>query len=170
MPRLRPDVCRAILVTSIIWILVDIIILFYYLDRSFIGSQSERLCIKFINNEVLIYRTILPIKQVSDNENEKINFQKLKNKEINLPVVLKEEDKELDSLLSQLNFDPNGPGEGGKGVQIDKEKEEERKEKFKQNQFNLMASDQISINRTIPDYRTEKFVFILIQLNINFKM
>ncbi|KAF7637792.1 Nup54 domain-containing protein [Meloidogyne graminicola] len=146
MPRLRPDVCRAILVTSIIWILVDIIILFYYLDRSFIGSQSER--------------TILPIKQVSDNENEKINFQKLKNKEINLPVVLKEEDKELDSLLSQLNFDPNGPGEGGKGVQIDKEKEEERKEKFKQNQFNLMASDQISINRTIPDYRTEKFVWM----------
>jgi hypothetical protein len=72
----------------------------------------------------------------------------------------KEEDKELELLLSQLNFDPNGPGEGGKGVQIDKEKEEERKEKFKQNQFNIMASDQISVNRTIPDYRSEKFFLI----------
>uniref|UniRef100_A0A914NHX1 Glycosyltransferase 2-like domain-containing protein n=1 Tax=Meloidogyne incognita TaxID=6306 RepID=A0A914NHX1_MELIC len=146
MPRLRPDVCRAILVTSIIWILVDIIILFYYLDRSLIGSQSER--------------TIMPQKEqisndIKSNEKEKI-LRRPKNREIALPEQPKEEDKELELLLSQLNFDPNGPGEGGKGVEIDKEKEEEKKEKFKQNQFNLMASDQISVNRTIPDYRTEK--------------
>uniref|UniRef100_A0A914KW09 Polypeptide N-acetylgalactosaminyltransferase n=1 Tax=Meloidogyne incognita TaxID=6306 RepID=A0A914KW09_MELIC len=146
MPRLRPDVCRAILVTSIIWILVDIIILFYYLDRSLIGSQSER--------------TIMPQKEqisndIKSNEKEKI-LRRPKNREIALPEQPKEEDKELELLLSQLNFDPNGPGEGGKGVEIAKEKEEEKKEKFKQNQFNLMASDQISVNRTIPDYRTEK--------------
>ena len=98
--------------------------------------------------------------QFSDNESnqgEKIVLRNPKNREI-LQEQPKEEDKELELLLSQLNFDPNGPGEGGKGVQIDKEKEEERREKFKQNQFNLMASDQISVNRTIPDYRTEKFV------------
>ncbi|CAK5081539.1 unnamed protein product [Meloidogyne enterolobii] len=146
MFRLRPDVCRAILATSIIWILVDIIILFYYLDRSLIGSQSER--------------TMMPQKeQISDdvksNEEKKI-LRRPKNREIALPEQPKEEDKELELLLSQLNFDPNGPGEGGKGVEIAKEKEEEKKEKFKQNQFNLMASDQISVNRTIPDYRTEK--------------
>ena len=30
--RFRPDVCRAILVTSIVWMLVDVAILFYMLD------------------------------------------------------------------------------------------------------------------------------------------
>ena len=30
------------------------------------------------------------------------------------------------------------------------------KEMFKQNQFNLMASNLISVNRTLPDYRSSK--------------
>lgn len=30
------------------------------------------------------------------------------------------------------------------------------KEMFKQNQFNLMASNIISVNRTLPDYRSSK--------------
>uniref|UniRef100_A0A914RUV8 Glyco_trans_2-like domain-containing protein n=1 Tax=Parascaris equorum TaxID=6256 RepID=A0A914RUV8_PAREQ len=47
-------------------------------------------------------------------------------------------------------------GEMGSPVHIDPSKEQERKEKFKLNQFNLMASDMISINRSLPDYRSSK--------------
>ena len=45
------------------------------------------------------------------------------------------------------------PGEMGKAVQIPPEKEEEKKEKFKINQFNLMASEMISLNRSLQDVR-----------------
>jgi len=45
------------------------------------------------------------------------------------------------------------PGEMGKAVQIPKEKEEEKKEKFKINQFNLLASEMISLNRSLLDVR-----------------
>ena len=45
------------------------------------------------------------------------------------------------------------PGEMGKSVQIPSDQEEEKKEKFKINQFNLMASEMISLNRSLQDVR-----------------
>lgn len=47
------------------------------------------------------------------------------------------------------------PGEMGKAVQIAPEKEALMKEKFKLNQFNLLASDMISLNRSLTDVRLE---------------
>ena len=48
---------------------------------------------------------------------------------------------------------PTGPGEMGKAVHISKDKEKEMKEMFKINQFNLMASEMIALNRSLPDVR-----------------
>ncbi|XP_022659187.1 polypeptide N-acetylgalactosaminyltransferase 13-like [Varroa jacobsoni] len=45
------------------------------------------------------------------------------------------------------------PGENGKAVQIPPEEENLRKEKFKINQFNLLASERIALNRSLPDMR-----------------
>ena len=39
-----------------------------------------------------------------------------------------------------------------------KAKEAEAKELFKINQFNLIASDMMSLNRTLPDYRMDVYV------------
>lgn len=47
------------------------------------------------------------------------------------------------------------PGELGKAVHIPTEQEAEMKEKFKLNQFNLMASDMISFNRSLADVRLD---------------
>uniref|UniRef100_A0A8C3H6T6 Polypeptide N-acetylgalactosaminyltransferase n=2 Tax=Durocryptodira TaxID=1579337 RepID=A0A8C3H6T6_CHRPI len=48
-----------------------------------------------------------------------------------------------------------GPGEMGKPVVIPKEDQEKMKEMFKINQFNLMASEMIALNRSLPDVRLE---------------
>lgn len=50
---------------------------------------------------------------------------------------------------------PTGPGEMGKPVVIPSDRQAESKEKFKINQFNLVASDMISLNRSLPDYRMD---------------
>ena len=47
------------------------------------------------------------------------------------------------------------PGEMGKAVVIPKDREEEKKEKFKINQFNLLASEMIALNRSLADVRLQ---------------
>lgn len=47
------------------------------------------------------------------------------------------------------------PGEMGRPVVIGDDKQAEMKDKFKINQFNLMASDLISVNRSLSDVRME---------------
>lgn len=49
-----------------------------------------------------------------------------------------------------------GHGEQGKAVVIAPSKKKEMDEKFKEHQFNIMASDIISVNRTLADSRHPK--------------
>lgn len=48
------------------------------------------------------------------------------------------------------------PGENGRGAQMTKAEEAMKAEKFKLNQFNLIASDKIALNRSLPDVRLEQ--------------
>ena len=51
--------------------------------------------------------------------------------------------------------DDGGPGEMGRPVYIAKDEQTLMREKFKLNQFNIMASDKIRLNRPLPDVRME---------------
>ncbi|VDM28274.1 unnamed protein product [Toxocara canis] len=125
--RVRQDVCRAVLLTSLVWMLIDVVILFYYIDPSATSVKS----IQKLRAE---RRSEDEAKYTADAETR----------------------TRLELLLKDLSFAKDGPGEMGSPVHIDPSKEEERKKKFKLNQFNLMASDMISINRSLPDYRSSK--------------
>lgn len=59
------------------------------------------------------------------------------------------------SLTAVISRNQEGPGEMGKAVLIPKDDQEKMKELFKINQFNLMASDLIALNRSLPDVRLE---------------
>ncbi|XP_075385526.1 polypeptide N-acetylgalactosaminyltransferase 13 isoform X2 [Tenrec ecaudatus] len=61
----------------------------------------------------------------------------------------------LPALRAVISRNQEGPGEMGKAVLIPKDDQEKMKELFKINQFNLMASDLIALNRSLPDVRLE---------------
>ncbi|XP_006835199.1 PREDICTED: polypeptide N-acetylgalactosaminyltransferase 1 [Chrysochloris asiatica] len=58
-------------------------------------------------------------------------------------------------VLEPVQKPHEGPGEMGKPVVIPKEDQDKMKEMFKINQFNLMASEMIALNRSLPDVRLE---------------
>lgn len=46
-------------------------------------------------------------------------------------------------------------GENGKGVIVPDKLKKKAEERFKENQFNIVASDLIALNRSVPDQRSE---------------
>lgn len=61
----------------------------------------------------------------------------------------------LKSIHYKRLFQAGKPGELGKAVNIPSDQESVMKEKFKLNQFNILASDMISLNRSLQDVRQE---------------
>jgi polypeptide N-acetylgalactosaminyltransferase len=52
---------------------------------------------------------------------------------------------------------PSWQGEGGRAVVIPNELQEESKKRFAENQFNILASDLMALNRSIKDQRSPRF-------------
>ncbi|KAG8191949.1 hypothetical protein JTE90_007744 [Oedothorax gibbosus] len=137
MLKLRPYTCKIVLATSLVWFICGLMLMMYYTDC--IGDNSVE-CQGFRNrnpNSISVkarkfFRvTAAPATTAVDD-----NFRYWS------PVV--------------VNSNPSHwPGEMGRAVVIPPEEEELRKEKFKLNQFNLLASDRIALNRTLPDVRAE---------------
>lgn len=134
--RCRRHTCKIIIVTSLIWCIVDIVILLSYSDcSSGIGfgctsanHAGKKGAIRFAEQVDIDHH---------GREVEKYDRGKLRTW-TKAKVVTKQRGK---------------PGEMGKAVAIPPDKEAEKKEMFKVNQFNLMASEMISLNRSLQDVR-----------------
>ncbi|XP_028847063.1 polypeptide N-acetylgalactosaminyltransferase 13 isoform X1 [Denticeps clupeoides] len=97
--------CKVVLTTSLVWVLVDVLLLLYFSECNKCDDRKDR--------------SLLPA---------------------------------LRAVISRAH---EGPGEMGKPVIVPKEDQEKMKDLFKINQFNLMASDMIALNRSLPDVRLD---------------
>lgn len=111
MGRRTIEYCKIIIATSIVWCLIDVVLLTYYS-----GCESQ--------------------KPSAVGEVKKAPAGGIGN-----------------FLRNALKSKPNGPGEQGKAVVLPASLQKEAQEKFKTHQFNIIASDMIALNRTLPDYR-----------------
>lgn len=60
-------------------------------------------------------------------------------------------------MLNSNNFNPQpNAGKNGNPVVIDSKDLLEMQQLFQINRFNLLASDKIPLNRSLPDYRRKK--------------
>ncbi|PAA89505.1 hypothetical protein BOX15_Mlig010056g1, partial [Macrostomum lignano] len=57
------------------------------------------------------------------------------------------------NLVNAVGLAPSRPGDNGAAVVVPPELAERAKILFSENQFNLVASDLMALNRTLPDYR-----------------
>uniref|UniRef100_T1P8U2 Polypeptide N-acetylgalactosaminyltransferase n=1 Tax=Musca domestica TaxID=7370 RepID=T1P8U2_MUSDO len=181
--RMRSNTCRIILLTSLVWVIVDFVLIAHYSDC--IGKDGWR-CKR--SGE---YDVELPAaeKRVDDDmvgDNEINTENSIDNDGGGGPLLGAASagmaNRDDNALVGQIGhgFVSGGisatyrttmlrkwysaptvreqkgkPGELGKPVKIPTEMKELAKEKFKENQFNLVASDLISLNRSLTDVRHE---------------
>lgn len=149
MFRCRRQTCKIIIATSLLWCILDIVILLSYSDCSngigfgCTGHESgnghnsaaagKKGAIKFAKQVQL------------DGEDN--------NKQGGLDAGYPRDKLRSWTKAKVVAKNKGMAGEMGKAVAIPPDKEEEKKEKFKINQFNLMASEMISLNRSLQDVR-----------------
>lgn len=143
--KMRIHTCQVILFTSLVWFLVDVIILMFYSDCI---NGSGWNC------------------QSAESDNDKQYLSKSDNLEQRSEMLIKDstEDFEYPKTYKPgvlqiwrpakvVREKSGSPGEMGSAVHIPADQETLQQELFKLNQFNLMASDMISLNRSLKDVR-----------------
>ncbi|KAH8392319.1 hypothetical protein KR215_006027 [Drosophila sulfurigaster] len=162
--RMRSNTCRIVLLTSLVWVIFDFVLIAHYSDC--IGKDGWR-CkrageydVELPNAERLVDDNQL----VDDNE---INTEKsLDGDSAGVAPIMGQGfasggiSMTYRSILLKKWFQAptvreakGKPGEMGKPVKIPADMKDLMKEKFKENQFNLLASDMISLNRSLTDVR-----------------
>ncbi|KAA0193364.1 hypothetical protein HAZT_HAZT001862 [Hyalella azteca] len=147
--RLRLHTCKIVLITSLVWFVLDVAVIMYYSDCS--SGTGGWGCGDVIRRN----------KDRAAAEGEAERVDDLPSKFSLGRAVIDDSSHDLAGWHFAYPIDqlqrwvprpvvgeqPNSPGELGKPVTIPKSQEALMKEKFKLNQFNLLASDSISLNR-----------------------
>ena len=162
---LRWQTFRIILVTSLIWISLGFGFLVFYTDCiggdgvNCVGGKQRKVHSLNTNNGPFDSSN-------SHNNNDPPNLSdSAAAAQIHsLSVLPPYSSSQMHSWQSVIlhNNPSSWPGENGKGVITPKEDEALKNEKFKLNQFNLLASDKVALNRSLPDVRMDQYVSCLV--------
>jgi len=147
--RCRRHTCKVILLTSLVWCVLDILILLTYSDCSNGMGWGCHTATDNSNSAGHNSANHIPGKRGA------LQYANQISQDLELPNSDGYKKKSLNSwkLAPVVPKNKGLPGEMGKAVVIPKDREEEKKEKFKINQFNLVASEMISLNRSLADVR-----------------
>lgn len=140
---------RIMILTSLVWVIFGMCILVYYMEC--LAGQGVNCHRKGLINQPA------PLVNLDENQAEKKNLDIHSSDEwphLRLPPY---QESQLHTWVAPiLRSNPKSwPGENGKGVDTPKDQEELKQEKFKLNQFNLLASDKIALNRSLSDVRLD---------------
>ncbi|CAF0762122.1 unnamed protein product [Didymodactylos carnosus] len=149
---------HVIIFVSLFWICIDVFILMLFTD-----------CAKTI---VVPCSSIKPVKGDPTYEKHSKLIQTSNNKEqshkiADINIIQKQHNqteikKELGFFEKLFKYDASATnptswhGEGGRAVVIPQQLKLEAKKRFKENQFNIVASDLIALNRSINDQRSQR--------------
>ncbi|XP_063973093.1 polypeptide N-acetylgalactosaminyltransferase 5 isoform X2 [Diachasmimorpha longicaudata] len=135
--KIRIHTCQVILLTSLVWFLVDVIVIMLYSDcirGTGWGCPDSKQITEEIGNAPHLQSPKNDIDMSKDTKHKLMKFKLWR------PAKVVKENK-------------GKPGEMGNPVRIGPEDEAKQQELFKLNQFNLMASDMIALNRSLKDVR-----------------
>ncbi|CAH1736551.1 unnamed protein product [Aphis gossypii] len=152
--KFRLHTCKIIIATSLLWIFIDIMVLMYYTDC--IGPNCKAKSSSVGNSESnfddQFDATAAPRMgwgPVQDNMLDRFKHNSDHSDDTTYPSHLLMRWKPMPPVREKRGKH----GEGGRGVTMKPEQEAIMKQKFKENQFNIIASDMISLNRSLQDIR-----------------
>ncbi|KAI3387631.1 hypothetical protein SNEBB_000196 [Seison nebaliae] len=158
--RIRQQYCKVIIATSLCWLILDACILLYLADCS---TKSVTYISQKENN---IARLLAEDSDDFVNDSKETKRKNTDTFVVHRPNKRKAfrflKETSLMAKLSKWAFPddrtnpPDWPGENGVGVTIRTDQQSEQKRRFSENQFNILASEMIALNRSIPDQRQKK--------------
>ncbi|XP_050535086.1 polypeptide N-acetylgalactosaminyltransferase 5 isoform X1 [Daktulosphaira vitifoliae] len=141
--KFRLQTCKIVIATSLLWIFIDIIILMYYPECIGPNCKSKN------NPDESIEVTPLARMGWGPMQNNMLDRFKHHSDNSTYPSHTLKHWKPMPPVREKHGRH----GEAGRGVTMRPEQEVIMKQKFKENQFNIMASDMISLNRSLQDVR-----------------
>ena len=178
---------RIIFLTSLFWVLVDAFLVIYMTDCSSSLSRLQMPCDQQVQHLELRIATLqrrLNKYEKAENKEEKQENEdyeealRLKNERLHKIHELRNHEllkgqpvnKEQEYFREEYANEPTNPiswpGENGRGVIIPSDLKEKSEKRFKENQFNIVASDLIALNRSVPDQRSEAYVHAFWIVNV----
>ncbi|CAF1124286.1 unnamed protein product [Adineta steineri] len=144
-----------IIYTSLFWIFVDVFFIMLFSDCTkeiILPCQSSSLSSLLANNNNTgIIEPIIPIRRRKYPNRTLYNSQ--------TPNAITKTSRIINKWWENQSGATNPPswhGEGGRAVVIPAELQEQSKKRFIENQFNILASDLMALNRSIKDQRSSK--------------